>query len=210
MNTAMIWGAGGGIGRALVQKVKAAGWRVIAFTRKPEDAAGLADVVINVDVADPRAVEQAVYHAAMEVDDVSLWMYAVGDILSAKTAAMAPGDWDRILASNLTGAYHAVHYSLPMLTEDAQVVLVGAVSERLQLPGLSAYAAAKAGLEAFAAALGKEERKKRILVVRPGAVKTTLWEKVPMTMPKNAMLPGELADLVLKACEEGKKGTLDL
>ena len=45
--------------------------------------------------------------------------------------------------------------------ENAHIIFIGAVSERLKLPGLSAYAASKAGLEAFAEVLGKEERKKR-------------------------------------------------
>jgi len=39
---------------------------------------------------------------------------------------------------------------------------------------LSAYAATKSGLEAFADSLRKEQRKRRVLVVRPGAVATPL------------------------------------
>ena len=60
------------------------------------------------------------------------------------------------MTANLSGAYLATHHSLPLLAEDAHLVFLGAVSERLRLPGLSAYAAAKAGLEAFGEALGKE------------------------------------------------------
>lgn len=66
----------------------------------------------------------------------------------------------RILDANLTGGYNTVHYSLPLLTPDAPLVFLGAVSGRMRLPGLSAYAAAKAGLEAFAEAQRKEERKR--------------------------------------------------
>ena len=69
-------------------------------------------------------------------------------------------------------AFLATHFSMPLLAQNAHLVYLGAVSERLRLPGLSAYAAAKAGLEAYAEALKKEERKRRITVVRPGAVAT--------------------------------------
>lgn len=209
MNTAMIWGASGGIGGALLRKVSEEGWRTVALTRSPEEAGG-ADVVVDVDVSDAQAVKKAVYTAAMDVESVSLWIYAAGDILAARTADMSPGEWERILTANLTGAFHALHYSMPLLSEDAQLVFLGAVSERLRLPGLSAYAASKAGLEALAECLRKEERHKKVLLVRPGAVATMLWEKVPMRLPKHALSPDDLAEQVYAACEQGQTGWLDL
>jgi NAD(P)-dependent dehydrogenase (short-subunit alcohol dehydrogenase family) len=96
------------------------------------------------------------------------------------------------------------------LAEDAHLFYLGAISERLRLPGLSAYAAAKAGLEAFADTLRKEERRRRVTVVRPAAVATSLWDKVPMRLPAHALTPEELASRVLQAYREGHKGTLDV
>jgi short-subunit dehydrogenase len=84
------------------------------------------------------------------------------------------------------------------------------VSERMQMPGLSAYAAAKAGLEAFAESLRKEARKRRITVVRPGAVATPFWENVPFRMPANAMTPEAVAAAILSAYEAKHSGKLDL
>ena len=89
------------------------------------------------------------------------------------------------------------------------MVFLGAVHERLRLPGLSAYAAAKAGLEAYVEALRKETRRKT-LVVRPGAVDTAFWSKVPFSMPKNALQPEALAERIYAAILEGKEGLLDL
>jgi short-subunit dehydrogenase len=96
------------------------------------------------------------------------------------------------------------------LSEDAHIVFIGAVSERLRLPGLSAYAASKAGLEAFATALSKEERRKRITVVRPAAVATALWDKVPLRLPADAPKPEKVAQKILEAYHAGHKGQLDL
>ena len=112
--------------------------------------------------------------------------------------------------ANLLGAYLTTHHSLPLLAPDATLIYLGAISERLRLPGLSAYAAAKAGLEAFAEALRKEERKRRVLVVRPGAVDTALWDKVPMRLPKDAAAPQKVARRILQAYEDGTSGILDL
>jgi NAD(P)-dependent dehydrogenase (short-subunit alcohol dehydrogenase family) len=208
--TAVVWGAGGGIGRALLQKLSDEGWKTIAIARDGSDLESLTPYVFEADVSEPQQVEAAVYATAMEADAVNLWIYAVGDILSAKVAELDAESWDRILAANLSGAYLTTHHSLPMLAEDAHLVYLGAISERLRLPGLSAYAAAKAGLEAFGEALGKEERKKRVTVVRPGAVATSLWDKVPMRVPADAPSPAKIAGRIIEASEKGHKGILDL
>ncbi|HSR33983.1 MAG TPA: SDR family oxidoreductase, partial [Anaerolineae bacterium] len=118
--------------------------------------------------------------------------------------------WQRILDANLVGAYLAAHYSLPLLARDAHLLFLGAVSERMRLPRLSAYAAAKAGLEAFVEVLGKEERKRRVTLVRPAAVDTPLWDKVPFKLPAGAMSPDETADRILDAYRDGHRGVLDL
>lgn len=210
MKTAMIWGANGGIGHALAALLSGEGWRVLAMTRQPDKLEGLTPLVFEADVSKASSVEQAVYSVAQEVDTVDLWIYAAGDIASARVGEMGPDAWMRIMTANLSGAYLAAHYSLPLLASDAHMVFLGAVSERLQLPGLAAYAAAKAGLEAFTTALAKEERKRRVTTVRPGAVATPLWDKVPMKLPNNAPPPEKVARRILEAHENGHKGTLDL
>jgi NAD(P)-dependent dehydrogenase (short-subunit alcohol dehydrogenase family) len=210
MNTAMIWGANGGIGRALVQRLAADGWTVLAVAREAGNLESLTPYVYEADVSKPHDVQQAVLAASQESGLVDLWVYAVGDITSAPVRAMEPEAWQRILDANLTGVFTTVHYSLPLLAPDAHLFLLGAVSERMRMPGLSAYAAAKAGLEAFGETLRKEARQQKVTVVRPGAVDTPLWQKVPFRMPAGAMPPEALAERILTAYAEGHKGMLDL
>lgn len=210
MSSALIFGASGGVGRALAQQLQAKGWTVGAVSRHPHDLAELTEFRYEADVADEFAVQRAVYSAAQELPAIDLWVYAVGDILFSPVAEMKPEAWKRILDANLTGAYLATHYSLPLLADQAHLMYIGAYSEKLRLPGLSAYAAAKAGLEAFAAALAKEQRKLRVTVVRPGAVDTSLWSKTPMRPPRNALTPEALAERILAAHEAGASGVLDL
>ena len=210
MKNAIVWGASGGIGQKILEKLNAEGWSTIAIVRDSRKAAVNADHIFDVRLDEPDHVEQTVYLISQEVDAVDFWCYAAGDILHSKVHEMSPNDWQRILSANLTGAYYAIHYSMPLLSEDAHIIFVGAVSERLRLPGLSAYAASKVGLEAFAEALSKEERKKRITVVRPGAVATPLWDKVPLRLPEDAASPDKVADKILEANRSGHKGQLDL
>ena len=110
----------------------------------------------------------------------------------------------------MTGAFTTTHYSLPLLAENAHLVYVGAITERLRLPGLSAYVAAKSGLEAYAEALRKEERKRRVTVLRPAAVETPFWEKVRMRLPKQALTADDVAKRILTIYGEGEEGIIDL
>ncbi|MFZ1768157.1 MAG: SDR family NAD(P)-dependent oxidoreductase [Caldilinea sp.] len=210
MPTALIWGASGGIGRALTQQLRHDEWTVGAVSRHPDDLAALTEFRYTADAANAFAVQQAVYNAAQELPAVDLWIYAAGDILASPVAAMTPDVWARILNANLTGAYLATHHSLPLLAERAHLIYIGAYSEKLRLPGLAAYAVAKAGLEAFAATLAKEQRKLRVTVVRPGAVDTPLWGKMPLRLPRTAILPDALAQRIVDAYHAGVEGVLDL
>lgn len=206
----MVWGASGGIGQAIVERLAANGWTVLAVARDTDRLTALTPHVISADVSRRSDVEHAVTAAGYTFNQVDLWIYTVGDIVSEKVETMSPAVWNRILDANLTGAFLTAHYSLPLLAADAHMVFVGAVSERMQIPGLTAYAAAKAGLEAFAEALRKELRKRRVTVVRPGAVNTSFWSKVPFRMPANAMSPSDVAEKILNAYTEGHSGKLDL
>jgi NAD(P)-dependent dehydrogenase (short-subunit alcohol dehydrogenase family) len=210
MSTAMVWGAAGGIGGAVVERLAGDGWMVVGVARDPRRVPAAARHVVEADVADAFSVQRAVLEAGQVAEPIDLWLYAIGDIASARTADMAPADWDRLLAANLTGAFLATHYSLPYLRDDAHLVYVGALSERLRVPGLGAYAAAKTGLEAFATALAKEQRGRRVTLVRPGAVDTPLWDKVPLRLPAGALAPAALAERILAAHGAGEQGLLDV
>jgi 3-oxoacyl-[acyl-carrier protein] reductase len=210
MKTAMIWGANGGIGRALLETLQVRGWTTVAFSRHEEALQGMATHSIYTDIAESFSVQKAVQAAAYEVTDVNLWVYSAGDIIVAPVGEMNSDTWRRIMDANLNGAYQATHHSLPLLAPDAHLFFIGAINERLRLPGLSAYAAAKAGLEAFGEALRKEQRNRSVTVIRPVAVDTPFWSKVPMRMPKDAPPASKLADRILSAYEEGHSGLLDL
>jgi len=209
VNSALIWGAAGGIGRALITHLTGSGWTVGAIARDSAPLTALTPHIYEADVADPFSVQQAVLAAAQELPEVKLWVYAAGDIASEKIADTRPETLRRLLDANLTGALLTAQASLPLLTPDAHLFFIGAVHERMRLPGLSAYAAAKAGLEAFAEAFRKEERTRKITVVRPGAVNTPFWKKVPFRMPANALAPEAVAQKIVEAYQSGQSGLLD-
>ncbi|NIV14942.1 MAG: SDR family NAD(P)-dependent oxidoreductase [Aliifodinibius sp.] len=210
MKTAMIWGAAGGIGQACLSHLQEKGWTTIGIAKDTTQISSIATHSFDADFEDPSMVDQVVFLASQIADQVDLWIYTAGDISSSKVSDIKPADAQRIISANLTSAIFAIHSSLPLLSEEAHIFFIGAVSERLRLPGLSAYAAAKAGLEAFADTLRKEERKKLVTVVRPSAVATNFWDKVPLNVPADAAPPEKIAKKILEAYDTKHKGQLDL
>lgn len=187
-----------------------ADWNVLSVARHPATVTHTTTEVLVADVVDPGSVQRAMQEAEEIVEEVALWIYAMGDIASMKVARMPFGDWQRILAVNLSGAYLASHHSLRLLASDAHMVFLGAVSKRLRLPGLAAYASAKAGVEAFVNVLRKDHRGRRVALVRPKLVNTSLWEKVPFSKPPGATSPDQIAEAILQAYQEGHNGVSDL
>ncbi len=210
MSWAMVWGANGGIGRAIVKQLHDDGWNVIGVAHRYGENENLDAPLLTADVGNAREVELAVAAASQETDAVDLFVYAVGDIASEKVNASSAETWARIVNANLNGAFLTTHSSLPLLSNNAHLIFIGAVSEKMRLPGLGAYAAAKAGLEAFVDALRKEERNKKITLVRPGAVATAFWDKVPFKLPPNALPPDALARKILELHQTGTSGMVEV
>jgi len=209
VKTALIWGAGGGIGQATARRLMSEGWRVLEAGRHTDSLSDQPEHLFEVELGDAFSVQSAVTAISQAVSEVDLWVYAAGDIASLRVGDMQPRDWQRLMDANLGGAFLATHYSLPLLAEHAHLFYIGAVSERMRLPGLAAYAAAKVGLEALAEVVRKESRRK-VTVVRPGAVDTAFWEKVPFKLPPHHLAPEQVAARILQAYTEEQQGILDI
>lgn len=206
---ALIWGADGGIGQSIARLLIDQDWKVVMTGRHLERLEELEGVVVEAEIHDPFSIQSAVAAISQEVNEIHLWVYAVGDIISSPISQMAFKDWQRILDANLTGAFLATQYSWPLLAQEAHLFYLGAVSERMRLPGFSAYAVAKVGLEAFAEVVRKESRR-RVSVVRPSAVDTPLWQKTPFKLPARHLSPADVANRIVQAYVDKTDGFLDL
>jgi len=209
MPDALIWGASGGIGSATVRTLKANGWRVFAAARNMAQIPP-ADRKFPLDLDDENTLKDAAQTIAQESAGLDLVVYAVGGLRAESIAKMGRSDWEETILSNLTGAFMAASYSLNILKPDGQLVFIGAYVDHLILPKMSAYATAKAGLEAFVAALRKENRTLRCSIVRPGPVATDFWANAPFRMPANAKAPEVVAEAILTHHQSGEKGDLNL
>ncbi len=211
MAYALVWGASGGIGRAIVTALRERDMTVLAVARNTRelDAAGVetyhADLARDADVA--AAALWAAQHSAGEV---AAWVYAAGDMYGGALADTSQADWQRLMAANVGGAHSAVSHSLALVPGGGHLIFVGAYVDKIMLPKLGAYAAGKAALDAYVTVLGKELRDRKVTNIRVGAVDTPLWDKAPFKLPRGAHPASVVAAAVVRALDEGIKGQLDL
>ncbi|HVW81136.1 MAG TPA: SDR family NAD(P)-dependent oxidoreductase [Mycobacteriales bacterium] len=174
MRRALVTGAGGAIGRAIVQRLAADGYDVIAADR---DATGLTEIsevaasTLTFDVTDDVAVAAAL--RAVESLDVVVTAAGIGAM--AMTASVPAADWRRTLETNLTGTFLVCQAALPALVAAKGCIVTIASSGGLRAtPYNAAYNVSKAGVIMLTKVLAVEHAKDgvRANAVCPSSVRT--------------------------------------
>jgi len=210
MSNAMIWGASGGIGRAVTERLIQEKWNV--YTAVRDTANSPSDTVqdYEFDALDPQSFANVSRLLSMETEQIDLMLYAVGSIAYNKIDHLTLEDWQATMDTNLTGAVLATQNLIPLLAKQAHLIFIGAYLDHLVLPKMGAYATAKAGLAQFTLNLAKENRKKRITLVRPGAVDTRFWDQISLKLPSDAKSPDDVAQSIYKHHMSTNSGDLNL
>ncbi len=207
---ALIWGASGGIGSALVTMLKQEGWRVFAAARNRDRIPSEADFKLPFDTEDLNTFQEVNFTVAYESNGIDLVVYAAGGLRSGMMRDLSLEEWSAVTSGNLTGAFLAASHSLSAMHPQGHMAFIGAYTEHLILPKMGAYAAAKAALEPLVAILRKENRKMRFTIVRPGAVDTAMWNNAPFKKPSNAKSPVIVARAILDHHQSDNSGDLNL
>ncbi|MEY3307510.1 MAG: hypothetical protein RLZZ413_1548 [Pseudomonadota bacterium] len=192
-------GASEGLGRALAERLSAAGAEVILSARSAERLAEVAatlpgpSLVLPVDVADTASVRGAAA-AAGQIDGVVF--------LAGLYWPMAAQDWnadqvETMCDVNFTGCARVLGAALPAMVArgTGHVVITGSLSGFRGLPGAIGYGASKAGVMALAECMQADLRGSGIVVqvANPGFIRTRLTDKNTFSMPF-LMEPAEAAD----------------
>jgi 3-oxoacyl-[acyl-carrier protein] reductase len=169
---AIVTGGAGGLGRAVVARLKAEGARVADLGLAPGEGA---DLGRRCDVTDADDVAACVAFVADALGSVDILVNNAG--LAVRPAPIEDADvaeWRRVLDVNLTGAFLCCRAVIPRMRSAGwgRIVNIGSLKGR-EAPALSgAYAASKAGLAALTRTLGRETAGSGILVhcVAPTAI----------------------------------------
>ncbi len=199
MQNAVVSGGSRGIGRAVVERLAADGYRVHFLYRCRDDAArvvtdlvaargGIA-VAHRCDVTDARAVEAVVDEIAGE--GVYALVNNAAVLRDGHFLLMDEARWEFVVDTVLTAAYRLTRAFLrPMLhAGTGRIVNVGSLAGVIGQAGQANYVAAKGGLHAFGKALAREVGRYGITVnaVVPGWVETDLVEALGETRKARAV-----------------------
>lgn len=160
--TVLITGAARGIGAETARRLAARGGRVSLVGLEPElleaVAAECGDAAwFEADVTDREALAAAVEGTVERFGGIDVAMANAGIGGLGPVRSMDPDAWERIVEVNLLGAYRTIHACLPHVIERRGYVLaVASMAAAVHTPGMSAYAASKAAVEALGDSLRSE------------------------------------------------------
>lgn len=204
---AVVTGGEGGIGRAIVARLVAAGYHVVS-----------ADVAVAIggpDPARPNVTRQPLdVTSPQSVSTAATAIGAIGPINALVNCAgilrtFAPDRFDDATARhlfdvNILGPARVISGFLPHLVDGGAIVNISSIAPRLNdQPATALYAATKAGLEAYTrhTAHGLGSRKIRVTGVAPGIIDVDMTE----AMRRVAYAEGS----PLERCPAGRLGTAD-
>ena len=215
MNTAVITGAGSGVGRAVALKFAAEGWNVALVGRRTEPLAetaaraGAPDgrlAVFPCDVSEPDSVRAMGAAVLARFGSVDVLVNSAGiNVPRRSFETLSLDDWHAVLATNLHGAYYCVRAFLPGMRERRTGTIVNINSDvgkvARDLAG-AAYVSSKFGLRGLTQQINAEERTNgvRACSICPRDVNTPLLDKRPQPPPADVrarmIQPEDLAECV--------------
>jgi 3-oxoacyl-[acyl-carrier protein] reductase len=212
--TALVTGAGRGIGKAIAETLAAKGVTVICVSKSAESCGAVAAAITAsggkavaraVDVSDGPAVALASAELLKEFGKIDILVNNAGITRDGLLARMSDDDWNAVIQTNLTSCFHWTKaIGWPMCRNRwGRIINISSVTGIMGNAGQANYGAAKAGMIGFTKSIAKEFAKRGVTsnVVAPGFIKTDMTAELSAEVQKGAteLIPmqrfGEAADI---------------
>ena len=182
----VIIGGTSGMGLATAKMLLHGGARVLVTGRSKAglDSAqkelGKDALVVSSDARSLTDIDALAARAKAEFDTFDLLFVNAGFSIGAPLGSVTEAIYDEMFNLNAKGPFFAVQKLAPLINRGGAVVLTTSVANVKGMPGLAAYAAAKAALRSFARVLAAEllPREIRVNAVTPGPIDTPILDKV--------------------------------
>lgn len=168
MKTAVVTGSAGGIGQAIVFKLRESGWRVVGLDLVPTDSC---DQSITVDLANEDERKKAISEI-LEPNSIAAVIHVAAIQDHGGAGSLSALDWNRALQVNVVALDHIVGATREALVSNSgSVVAVSSVHSVNTTPGIISYSATKGALESWVRSAALEFGSEiTVNAVRPGAV----------------------------------------
>lgn len=210
-SSALVTGAGRGIGRAVAKALAREGAHVTAVSRTASELESLVREIqadggrayaFPADLTHAAECDRAVAAAADKGGGLRILVNNAGLGGFASVAETSDELWEGILALNLTAVFRLTRAALPHLgKQGGHVFMVSSLAGQNPIAGMAAYCASKAALDHFAACLMLEVRQQGIKVttLAPGSVDTDFGRGGPVGLGRASwkLAPEDLAQTVL-------------
>lgn len=211
--TAIITGAGKGIGKAAAIALAKEGVNLALVARSGRDLAavkamlsgtyGIKVHIATADISNKEEVDAAASSILENFDSVDILLNNAGTSKFATVMDMEPADWERIIQVNLMGTYYMTRAVLPAMMKQngGSIINIASTAGERGFATGSAYCASKAAVIGFTEALMQEVRKSniRVTALNPSTVNTELARNTGLKIgdEDRMMQPEDVAELIL-------------
>ena len=192
--TAVITGAGRGIGEGIATTLAEAGANIVCAARSADQIENTANIINagntggkntrravwqQTDVSSMEDMQALAQRAVDEFGSLDIWVNnAGGSLVSAPLAELDPAEWDKTIAVNLSSVFYSVQAAVPHFSDKSAMVNISSLAGLEPFPGSAHYSAAKAGVNMITKTLSIElGPKTRVNAIMPGFVPTDTVKK---------------------------------
>lgn len=178
MKSVLVTGGSRGIGLAIVEQFKAAGWRVATCARALSHLAdNNADYKFGCDVTDAEAVQSGIAAVVQHLGAIDALVNCAG--LAGSNPLDPESDdalWQHIIDVNLNGTYYVTKYAFPHMSDGGRIINIGSVLSHIGSADQTAYTAAKHAILGFTRAFAHYAASRSVTcnAVCPGWVRTDM------------------------------------
>lgn len=191
--TAIVTGAGRGIGNGIARRLAREGAKVVLISRSPSSCGGAADEINKefpdsckaypCDVADYNAVQETAAAILQDFPQIDILINNAGITRDTLMLRMKEEDWDQVLDTNLKSAFNMVKafQRVIMKSPAGRIINMSSVVGLTGNVGQANYAASKAGLIGFTKAVAQEFAPRKVTsnAIAPGFIATEMTDEIP-------------------------------
>lgn len=184
---ALVTGASGGIGKAVVQKLASEGYALAVHYASNQSkaealvkeitATGTSAMTVTGDIADETAMQSLFDEVEQKFGGIDVVVNTAGVMILAPIADYDLDDFDRVIRTNIRGTFVISQQAARRVRSGGAIINFSTTVTRTQFPSYGPYVASKAAVEGMTLILARELRGKNITVnsVAPGPTATALF-----------------------------------